>query len=151
MVGSRLLYHSAGECKRIFGRQDTPLLPQPHSGGSDYVLETSAFRPDVIRGVSCLDVFVIGPAIEHNVAICDNISSIRVVIDGIGIENVCAVVNLRLPAQFEHGAIFFLLQSLNRNILLLCSGGRGWRGWRWWSVSLFRGGKQLAGNYGRSE
>ncbi len=94
-------------------------------------------------------MLVIGPAVEHHVAIRDRFSRVRVVIDRIGIQDVRAVVDFRLPAQLEDGAVFLLLQGPDGNVLLSHRGRRGRQ--RRLFFRFFRSGKQLAGNYGRSE
>ena len=149
VVGTGLLHHSAGKGKGIFGGQHHPLPAQLHARRPHYVFEAAGLGPDVVGGVSGLDMLVVGPAIEHHVAIRDRLSGVGVVVDRIGIQNVGAVVDLRLPAQLEYGAVFFLLQGADGDVLLSHRGRR--RRQRGRCIRRFRRGKQLAGNYGGSE
>ncbi len=75
--------------------------------------------------MSGFDVLVVGPAVEHHVAIRGGFSGVGVVVHRIGIEDVGAVVDLRLAAQLEHGAVFFLLQGADGDVLLSHRGRRG--------------------------
>ena len=107
--------------------KDHPLSPQPHARRPHYMFEAPGFSPDVVGGMRGLDVLVIGPAVEHHVAIRDRFSRVGVVVDRIGIQDVRAVVDFRLAAQLEHGAIFFLLQGADGDVLLSHRGRRGWQ------------------------
>ena len=89
------------------------------------MFEASSFSSDVVGSMSGLDVLIIRSAIEHDVAIRGGVAGVGVVIDRIGIEDVGAVVNLRLAAQFEYRPVFFLLQGANGDVLHFLEGAEG--------------------------
>jgi hypothetical protein len=130
VIRPALLYQFPGEGKRVRRSQDEPLAPQPQSAGAIHMFEAACFGPDVVTRVRRFHVLVIGPSVEHDVAIGDCISGVRVVIHRIGAQAVGAVVNLRLTAQFEHGSVFFLLHSPDGDLLFSDRRRRG-RRWRW--------------------
>ncbi len=125
VIGPGLLHHLAGKGKGIWGSQDQPLASKPHASGANHVFEASGFRADVVGSLSGFDVLVVRAAVEHHVAVRNGISGVGVVVHRIGIQNVGAVVNLRLAAQLEYGAVFFLLQGADGDILLSRRGRRG--------------------------
>ena len=45
------------------------------------MFEAPGFRPDVVGGMRSLDMLVVGPAVEHDVAVRDRLSGVGVVVD----------------------------------------------------------------------
>ena len=82
------------------------------------MFKASGFGANVVGAMGGFDVLVIGPAVEHHVAIRGRFSGVGVVVDRIGIEDVGAIVDFGLAAQFEDGPVFFLLQGADGDVLL---------------------------------
>ena len=96
-----------------------------------------------------LDMLVVGTSVEHDAAVRDRCSGVRVVVHRVGIQNVSTVVDLGLASELEHSTVFFLLQGADGDILLSDRRGSRWR--RRLRFRRVGGKKQLAGYYGQRE
>ena len=124
VIGTGLFHDLAGKSEGVGRRQDHPLTVHPQARRSLHMFKTSSFSPHVVGAMSGFDVLIIRAAIENDVAIRRGVAGLGVVVDRIGIEDVGAVVNFRLAAQFEYGPVFFLLQGANGDVLRIHRGRR---------------------------
>jgi len=156
VVGAVLLDDFSGEGKRILSREDVAGFAHLQSDGSDDAVEGSNLGANVVSAMTGLDVFIVGAAIEDDVAFEFAVAGIGVVSHLIGVKDVVAVVNFGFAAEVVDGAIFFLLDGANGHGLFnLADCFRQKRGRRRSGFSSgylgSGGGKGLAGYYGGSE
>src|SRR5690349_3928725 len=119
VIGPGLLYHLTGEGKRVLGGQKRAPSSGPHPDGSAYLLEFSYFRVEIVCGVRCLYMLVVGTAVKHDIAVGDNLAGVGVVIDRISVQHICSIMDLGVAAKPVYRAVLFLaLGGTNRDCLL---------------------------------
>jgi len=66
------------------------------------------FRANVVSPMARLNMFVVGSAFEHHVAVGSGVARVGVISDFIGVQDVNPIVNLSFTVQLIYGADFFL-------------------------------------------
>ena len=113
MVRRGLFHDFPGEIERSLRSQNEPALLCLQTDRPDHVLKFPGFRAGVVSPMGRLKMFIAGLAVEHHVTVRNCLARIRVVGNFIGMQNVCAIVNFDLPAQFVNVAVDFLLLRMN--------------------------------------
>jgi hypothetical protein len=80
---------------------------------------------EIIGAVAGYDVFVVGAAVENQMALARGFSGVGVVSHLVGVEGVRLVTNFDMSAQLVDRAVFFLGNRLDPHILLARDGGVG--------------------------
>ena len=154
VVGAVLLDDLSGEREGIGGGHRVAGGPHAQAHGSNDAIKGTDLSADVVGAVAGDDVFVVGTAVEHDVALEFGVSGVGVVGNLVGLQDVVAIVDFGRAAQVVDGAFFFLLHGADGDGFFGVadrSRGQRWSGcggaWR----SGGAGGQRLAGYYPMSE
>ena len=109
VIGTGLFHDFAGEGKWSGRGQHHAVAANAQSSGRGDVVEAPGLSRQIVSSVTGLDVFVVGTAVESEVAGGRGLAAVGVVGNFVGTQDVGAIVNLGVAVQFVDVAVFFLL------------------------------------------
>src|SRR2546423_8745428 len=92
--------------------------------GPGNVVERPCHIANVVYGLACVNVLIVGTAIKHNVAVEVGFPAIGVIGDFIGPKNEGAIGNPAANVKLKNRPILFLLHSTNIHFVAIRTGGR---------------------------